>query len=71
MGVVFGKDRAQGVNAEDSAEAVAALEAELQTQLNDMHVHESTDANVDEIEAEFDSNSQVYFHLRLNFPHKL
>ena len=65
MGVVFGKDRAHGGNAEDPAEAVAAMEAELQTQLNDLQVNESIGANVDEIEAEYEADSQVYIHMLL------
>ena len=59
MGVVFGKDRAHGGNAEGPAEAAAAMEAELETQLNDLQVNESIGANVDEIEAKYKANCQV------------
>ena len=36
------------------------MEAKLQTQLNDLQVNESIGANVDEIEAEYEADSQVY-----------
>ena len=65
LGVVYGKDRADGGNVEGPTKAVVAMEAKLETQLNNLQVNESIGVNMDEIEAEYEADSQVYIHMLL------
>ena len=41
------------------------MEAKLETQLNNLQVNESIGVNMDEIEAEYEADSQVYIHMLL------
>ncbi|MED6109448.1 hypothetical protein PIB30_117045 [Stylosanthes scabra] len=58
LGVVFGKDRAQGRYAESIAQAVANMEVEREANFSDLQVNGNIQINLDESETEFDADSQ-------------
>ncbi|MED6221055.1 hypothetical protein PIB30_050734 [Stylosanthes scabra] len=59
LGVVFGKDRAQGGNnAENIAQAIANMEVEREANFSDLQVNENIQVNLDEAEAEFEADSE-------------
>ncbi|XLR69055.1 hypothetical protein S83_019727 [Arachis hypogaea] len=58
LGISFGKDRAQGGNAENVTQAVATMEAEREATLSDRQVNENTQVNLEETEMEYEADSQ-------------
>ena len=70
MGIAFGRDRAQGGNAENVTQAVATMEAEREATLSDRQVNENTQVNLEETEMEYEADSQVHKQLTLIHVHK-
>ncbi|XLT02865.1 hypothetical protein HN51_052216 [Arachis hypogaea] len=58
LGIAFGRDRAQGGNAENVIQAVATMEAEREATLSDRQVNENTQVNLEETEMEYEADSQ-------------
>ncbi|XLT13057.1 hypothetical protein HN51_058747 [Arachis hypogaea] len=58
LGIAFGRDRAQGGNAENVTQAVATMEAEREATLSDRQVNENTQVNLEETEMEYEADSQ-------------
>ncbi|XLR18884.1 hypothetical protein S83_046796 [Arachis hypogaea] len=58
LGISFGRDRAQGGNAENATQAVATMEAERKATLSDRQVNENTQVNLEETEMEYEADSQ-------------
>ncbi|QHO20035.1 Myb/SANT-like DNA-binding domain protein [Arachis hypogaea] len=58
LGIAFGRDRAQGGNAENVTQAVATMEAEHEATLSDRQVNENTQVNLEETEMEYEADSQ-------------
>ncbi|RYR25057.1 hypothetical protein Ahy_B02g058696 [Arachis hypogaea] len=58
LGIAFGRDRAQGGNAENITQAVATMEAEREATLSDRQVNENTQVNLEETEMEYEADSQ-------------
>ncbi|XLR11115.1 hypothetical protein S83_039053 [Arachis hypogaea] len=48
LGIAFGRDRAQGGNAENVTQAVATMEAEREATLSDRQVNENTQVNLED-----------------------
>ncbi|XLU98046.1 hypothetical protein S245_012386, partial [Arachis hypogaea] len=59
LGIAFGRDRAQGGNAENVTQAVATMEAEREATLSDRQVNENTQVNLEETEMEYEADSQL------------
>ncbi|XLT09560.1 hypothetical protein HN51_055353 [Arachis hypogaea] len=58
LGIAFGRDRAQGGNAENVTQAVATMEAERKATLSDRQVNENTQVNLEETKIEYEADSQ-------------
>nr|XP_025674506.1 uncharacterized protein LOC112775223 [Arachis hypogaea] len=58
LGIAFGRDRAQGGNAENVTQAVATIEAEREATLSDRQVNENIQVNLEETEMEYEVDFQ-------------
>ncbi|QHO16281.1 putative protein-like [Arachis hypogaea] len=69
--IAFGRDRAQGGNAENVTQAEnATIEAERKATLNDRQVNKNTQVNLEETEMKYEADSQVCKQLTLIHVHK-
>ncbi|QHO51600.1 uncharacterized protein DS421_1g32230 [Arachis hypogaea] len=58
LGIASGRDRTQGGNAENIAQAVVIIEVEHEANLSDWQMSENTQVNLEETEIEYEVDSQ-------------